>query len=154
MSGDAVRGLHGAVGRTLGTRVIRGDYLPGALIELDRLGDELGVSKTVTREAMRVLSAKGLVDSRQKRGTIVRERAAGHLLDTDVMTWRREVGTTNDTFLADLSEVRALVRGPSIGRDRRGTGPRRATDVPRRTARAGQARRSRLRPPGSRERFS
>lgn len=55
--------MHGAVVHTLRMRVIRGDYPPGALIEPDGLDDELGVSKTVIREAMRVLSAKGLVDS-------------------------------------------------------------------------------------------
>src|SRR5271165_6497877 len=109
MTSDPVRGLHGEVVRRLGMRVIRGDYPPGSLIEPDTLEDELGVSKTVVREALRVLSAKGLVDSRQKRGTVVRERAAWHLLDTDVISWRREAESANDAFLADLSEVRGLV---------------------------------------------
>jgi GntR family transcriptional regulator, galactonate operon transcriptional repressor len=109
MVGDRVRGLHGEVVRRLGMRVIRGDYPPGSLIEPDGLEDELGVSKTVVREALRVLSAKGLVDSRQKRGTFVRERAAWHLLDTEVMAWRREAEASSEAFLADLSEVRALV---------------------------------------------
>jgi GntR family transcriptional regulator, galactonate operon transcriptional repressor len=114
MRNELVRGLHGEVVRTLGMRVVRGDYPPGGLIEPGGLEDEMGVSKTVIREAMRVLSAKGLVDSRQKRGTFVRERAEWHLLDRDVMAWRREVDAANDAFLTDLSEVRLLVEPAGV----------------------------------------
>ncbi|WP_203918790.1 FadR/GntR family transcriptional regulator [Rugosimonospora africana] len=102
------RGIHGQVVDTLGLRVLGGDYLPGDVIDPDRLESELAVSKTVIREALRVLGAKGLVDSRPKRGTFVRERSSWSLLDTDVMKWQLQVGVS-DRFLADLAEVRALV---------------------------------------------
>lgn len=100
------RGLHGEVVAALGLQIIRGDYPPGSTIDIDSLEPEFGVSKTVIREALRVLGAKGLVDSRPKRGTFVRHRDAWSLLDTDVMRWRREAQRDDDRLLADLSEVR------------------------------------------------
>lgn len=103
------RGIHGEVVAQLGLRIIRGDHAPGSTIDIDALEPELGVSKTVVREALRVLGAKGLVDSRPKRGTFVRERDAWNLLDTDVMMWRREAQSDDDRLLADLSELRDVI---------------------------------------------
>src|SRR5579875_2951199 len=102
------RGLHGQTVETLGMRVISGVYRPGAVIDPERLAVELDVSKTVVREALRVLGAKGLVDSRPKRGTYVRDRSAWSLLDTDVMHWQMRSGISAE-LLAELSEVRAIV---------------------------------------------
>ncbi len=103
------RGLHGEVVARLGLRIIRGDYPPGSIIDIDGLEPEFGVSKTVVREALRVLGAKGLVDSRPKRGTFVRDREAWSLLDSDVMRWRREAQRDDDRLLADLSELRDAI---------------------------------------------
>jgi GntR family transcriptional regulator, galactonate operon transcriptional repressor len=107
------RGLHGAVVAALGLRIIRGDHPPGSVIDVDALEPELGVSKTVVREALRVLGAKGLVDSRPKRGTFVRDRASWSLLDSDVMMWRREARRDDDRLLADLSELRDAIEPAS-----------------------------------------
>jgi DNA-binding FadR family transcriptional regulator len=60
------------------------------------------------REAMKVLAAKGLVDSRQKRGTFVRPREDWSLLDADVIRWQFE-GRGRRPFLDQLAEVRAIV---------------------------------------------
>ena len=103
------RGLHGEVVAALGLRIIRNDYPPGSTIDIDSLEPEFGVSKTVIREALRVLGAKGLVDSRPKRGTFVRSRDAWSLLDSDVMRWRREAQRDDDRLLADLSELRDAI---------------------------------------------
>ena len=101
------RGIHGHAVDTLGLQVLRGDYEPGDVIDPALVASQLGVSKTVVREALRVLGAKGLVDSRPKRGTFVRERSAWNLLDSDIMKWQLQAGVS-DTFLADLGEVRRL----------------------------------------------
>lgn len=103
------RGVHGAVVAALGLRIIRGDYPPGSIIDIDGLEPEFDVSKTVIREALRVLGAKGLVDSRPRRGTFVRDRTAWSLLDSDVMMWRREARRDDDRLLSDLSELRDAV---------------------------------------------
>jgi DNA-binding FadR family transcriptional regulator len=93
----------------LGLRIIRGDYQPGAILDTEQLESEFGVSKTVVRETLRVMGAKGLVDSRPKRGTFVREREAWNLLDSDVMLWRRLAHRDDDMLLADLSELRNFI---------------------------------------------
>ena len=103
------RGLHGEVVAALGLRIVRNDYPVGSVIDVDGLEPEFGVSKTVIREALKVLGAKGLVDSRPKRGTFVREREAWSLLDSDVMRWRREARRDDDRLLADLSELRDAI---------------------------------------------
>jgi GntR family transcriptional regulator, galactonate operon transcriptional repressor len=101
------RGLHGDVVETVATRITSGRYQPGDLIFAETLERDLGVSKTVVREALKVLAAKGLVESRPKRGTTVRPRASWNLLDPDLLRWRG--GQPDPDFLRDLSEVRSIV---------------------------------------------
>ena len=68
-----------------------------ALPNEDALGSELGVSRTVIREAVKVLIGKGLVEVRPKLGTRVRARRSWHLLDPDVLRWQFEnVAATDD----------------------------------------------------------
>lgn len=102
------RGLHGQVVESIGARIIRGDFPPGVALVPEVLEREYDVSKTVIREALRVLAAKGLVDSRQKRGTYVRPRSAWSLLDADMLRWQGRENPDN-TFLENLAEVRAIV---------------------------------------------
>ncbi|MFE2943131.1 FadR/GntR family transcriptional regulator [Streptomyces sp. NPDC059255] len=102
------KGLHGQAVEELGRRIIRGDYPPGSVIDPVGLEAELGVSKTVVREALRVLASKGLIESRQKRGTTIRPRVDWNLLDSDLLRWQGSSAPT-DGFLEDLAEVRAIV---------------------------------------------
>ncbi|WP_262704017.1 MULTISPECIES: FadR/GntR family transcriptional regulator [Streptomyces] len=102
------RGLHRQAVEEIGRRIIRGDHPPGSVLHPDRLETELGVSKTVVREALRVLASKGLIESRQKRGTTIRPRADWNLLDSDLLHWQGSSDPT-DAFLEDLAEVRAIV---------------------------------------------
>jgi DNA-binding FadR family transcriptional regulator len=103
----ALRGLHGQTVETLGSRIVRGQYAPGTPLSPDDLEEEFGISKTVLREALRVLAAKGLVDSRQKRGTVIRPRASWSLLDADLLRWQG--GQPDSAFFANLAEVRGIV---------------------------------------------
>lgn len=109
------RGLHREVVEQLGLRIVRGDYPPGTRIDVEALEPELGVSKSVVREAMRVIREKGLIDSWQKRGTFVTSREAWKLLDTDVMMWRREAQRDDDQLLADLSQLRNAIEPAAAG---------------------------------------
>lgn len=74
----------------------------------------LNVSRNMLREAIKVLAAKGLVESRPKVGTQVRPRQAWNLLDPEVLAWHSEVGP-DEWFLRNLSEVRLLVE-PQVAR--------------------------------------
>lgn len=108
------KGLHGHAVEVLGGRIVGGHYPPGSLLHPDLLEHELGVSTTVVRETLQVLAAKGLIDSRQKRGTRVRSRADWNLLDGDLLRWQGQ-GTPDVAFLDNLAEVRAIVE-PAGGR--------------------------------------
>lgn len=102
-----LRGLHGETVETLGSRIVKGYYTPGSQLPPQQLERELGISSTVLREAMRVLAAKGLVESRQKLGTVVRPRSAWSLLDADLLRWQE--GNEDASFLDDLAEVRFII---------------------------------------------
>lgn len=114
------RGIHGFVVANLGGRIIRGEIAPGDILDPLKLEHELGVSRTVVREALRVLTAKGMVDARPKRGTYVLPRESWSLLDEDVLQWQME-SRADDTFLANLAEVRAMVEpaGARLAAERR-----------------------------------
>jgi GntR family galactonate operon transcriptional repressor len=108
MSSYQGRGLHGQVVEQMGERIVGGAYPEGAPLYSEQLEREFDVSKTVVREALKVLAAKGLVESRQKRGTVIRPRDAWNLLDADVLRWQgRE--SPDFGFLENLAEVRGIV---------------------------------------------
>src|SRR5882762_613163 len=97
--------LHGRIVHAIGRRILSGDLRPGELLPAE---PELGASRTVVREAVKVLAAKGLVESRPKTGTRVRPPASWNLLDPDVLAWQQE-GTPQPIFLRKLTEVRLIV---------------------------------------------
>ena len=69
-------------------RIVRGDFdATGMLPTEPRLAEELGVSRNVLREAVKVLISKGLVDVRPKSGMRVRPQRDWTLLDHQVLTW-------------------------------------------------------------------
>ncbi|MFC8729610.1 FadR/GntR family transcriptional regulator [Streptomyces bacillaris] len=102
------RGLHGQIVETVGTRIVQGRLRVGETLDMAALIDELGISQTVLREAVKVLTAKGLVDARQKRGTFVRPREHWNLLDADVIRWQFAADAP-ELVLRDLAEVRLVI---------------------------------------------
>ncbi len=78
-----------------------GDTLPG---DTD-LAARFNVSRTVLREAMKTLAAKGLVVPRARIGTRVLPKAHWNLFDSDVLTWHFGAGV-DEKFLRHVSEVR------------------------------------------------
>ncbi|HUL07554.1 MAG TPA: FadR/GntR family transcriptional regulator [Candidatus Acidoferrum sp.] len=103
------RSLHGQVAHDLGGRILRGDLAPGAVLpnEAD-FSASLRVSRTALREAIKILAAKGLVESRPKTGTRVRPRADWNLLDPDVLAWQFAAGPFT-RFIKDLFELRQMI---------------------------------------------
>src|SRR3989442_15785172 len=99
------RGPPGPIVHSIGRRILGGDIQPGEVVPLD---SGPPASRTVQREAIKVLAAKGLVESRPKTGTRVRPRQSWNLLDPDVLAWQRE-GAPPAAFLRKLTEVRGIV---------------------------------------------
>jgi DNA-binding FadR family transcriptional regulator len=104
-------GLHGRVVHSIGLMILRGEIQPGDVVPLD---SSLHASRTVLREAIKVLAAKGLVESRPRTGTRVRPRRSWNLLDPDVLAWQRE-GAAPAPFLRKLTEVRRIVEPAAAG---------------------------------------
>ncbi|MCX4778198.1 FadR/GntR family transcriptional regulator [Streptomyces sp. NBC_01264] len=112
MGGDdaayAGRGVHRTAVEGLARRIFDGTYAEGATLDLPHLLEELEVSQTVLREAIKVLMAKGLLDARQKRGTFVRPLADWNLFDADVLRWKLAAGAPA-CFFSDLLELRRSI---------------------------------------------
>ena len=108
-----VRGILGNTVSDLGIRIVGGEWAPGQGIPKEAdLCAEMGVSRTVIREAFRIIGAKGLIRSRTSDGTRVQPRSEWRLLDPDVMDWRIKACDTK-SLLEDLLKVR-LVLEPGI----------------------------------------
>lgn len=109
------RGLKDQVVEELGADIIGGRMLPGELLPSESaLLARFDVSRTVLREAVTVLSAKGLVEARQKRGTIVRPRLEWNQLDPSIIGWSGVQGRDGSSDevadrLDQLIEVRHIV---------------------------------------------
>jgi DNA-binding FadR family transcriptional regulator len=101
------------VTRALAVRILNGTLTPDghSSTEMD-LCRELGVSRTILREAIKVLSAKGLVEVRPKTGVRIKPRSDWSLLDPALLTWRTEVGV-DETFVRDLCQVRMMLEPPT-----------------------------------------
>lgn len=108
-----VRGVLGAAVNALGTRIVGGDWPVGSVVTREAdLVEEMAVSRSVIREAFRILGAKGMIRSRTSDGTRVQPRSEWRLLDPDVMDWRIKAGDT-ESLLRDLLKVR-LIMEPGV----------------------------------------
>jgi DNA-binding FadR family transcriptional regulator len=108
-----VRGILGDVVSGLGRRIVAGEWTSGEALPTESvLMEQLGVGRSVVREAIRILNAKGLVRSRQMEGTTVLPRGSWRLLDPDLIHWRMEAADRN-MLLLDLLQVR-LVLEPGV----------------------------------------
>ena len=103
------KNVHASTVDLLGEKIVSGRYAQGASIPPEpTLGDELGVSRTVVREAVKSLVAKGLLVTGPKLGTRVMHEEHWNWFDPDVVGWQAKVGLTRE-FLRDLQELRRVV---------------------------------------------
>jgi DNA-binding FadR family transcriptional regulator len=101
--------LHGTIARDLGMQIVSGRYQPGDLLNGEiAASDHLQVSRTAYREAVRILAAKGLVESKPKVGTRVTTMEHWHWLDPDVISWIIE-SEPDEVLIANLFELRKIV---------------------------------------------
>lgn len=99
--------LHQVAGR-IGSLIGEGRLVPGAVLPNEsELGSKFGVSRTVLREAIKVLASKGLVEVRRKTGTRVRPHTEWNLFDPEVLSWSFS-GEGVPAGLQDLLEVRKV----------------------------------------------
>ncbi|WEX79019.1 FadR family transcriptional regulator [Sinorhizobium numidicum] len=106
ISGTPKRTSHAQVVDQLGKAIVSGEFPIGSILPGDpELAARFRVSRTVLREAMKTLAAKGLVVPRARIGTRVTPRKQWNLFDSDILNWHFACGVDED-FLYHLSEVR------------------------------------------------
>lgn len=104
------RRINGVVAHRIGTAIVSGRCPPGTLLEGEiEASGKLAVSRSVYREALRALCAKGLVESRTRTGTRVTPRSKWRLLDPEVLGWFFETGEPDLDFIRALFELRQIV---------------------------------------------
>jgi DNA-binding FadR family transcriptional regulator len=74
----------------LGRSIVIGNYDTRAFPTEAELARQHGVSRSVTREAVKMLTAKGLLSARPRQGTIVQPSTSWNLFDPDVLRWLLE----------------------------------------------------------------
>jgi DNA-binding FadR family transcriptional regulator len=110
----AIKNVHGHTLDHLGGAIIGGQYPPGSSIPPEpTLCEELGVSRTVVREAVKSLVAKGLLVTGPKVGTRVLPSDQWNWFDPDVVAWQSKAGLTRE-FLRDLQELRRVVEPAAV----------------------------------------
>lgn len=101
--------LHHQAVSDLGISIVSGRLPEGVPLPVEaELGRTLGVSRTVVREATKVLAAKGLLRSRPKIGTVPLPRPSWDVLDPEVLGWMLDHGPFADV-IRDVSEVRLII---------------------------------------------
>ncbi|MBM9596021.1 FadR/GntR family transcriptional regulator [Roseitranquillus sediminis] len=101
-----VRSAHALITREIAIRVMKGVYPPdGILPNESQLIEEFGVSRTVLREALKTLAAKGMIVAKTKIGTKVLPEACWNMYDPQVLSWHIDAGMDSE-FLIKVFEVR------------------------------------------------
>lgn len=110
-----LRTSHAKVVNQLGLAIIGGRFGIGEPLPGDsELEAEFNVSRSVLREAMKTLTAKGLVVAKSRVGTRVTERCHWNLIDEDVLRWHFKTGVTHE-FIDHLYDLRLVLEPASAG---------------------------------------
>jgi DNA-binding FadR family transcriptional regulator len=109
-----IKNFHGNTVDHLGEAIVAGRYGVGATIPPELvLCKELGVSRTVVREAVKSLIAKGLITTGPKVGARVLPEDHWNWFDLDVINWQAKAGLTAE-FLRELQDLRRVVEPASM----------------------------------------
>lgn len=109
-----IKNVHGHTVDLIGEAIVAGRYPEGGVIPPEpMLCEELGISRTVVRESIKSLIAKGLLVAGPKVGTRVLPADNWNWFDPDVVAWQTKAGLTRG-FLRDLQELRRVVEPAAV----------------------------------------
>lgn len=103
-----IAGLHGQVLERLGSEIADGRLAAGTIVQLEELEERCGVSRSVVREAVRVLASMGLVTMRRRVGVQVLPDTEWNVYDPQVVRWRLET-SGRLAQIQSLTELRIAV---------------------------------------------
>ncbi len=109
------RNLFSYVVEELGWRIVGGEFRPGEPLPNEAvLGEEFGASRSVIREAVKSLAAKGLLESRTRTGIRVLAPMHWNLLDPQLLGWRYSTMQPQQ-FYREIFEIRGLIEPQAAG---------------------------------------
>ncbi len=100
-----VGALHDNLLTALGTAIVSGEYPAGQVLTLEGVSARHGMSRSVAREAIRVLESMGMVASRRRVGITIQPAQNWNVFDPQLIRWRLEAGD-RAAQLVSLSELR------------------------------------------------
>ncbi|WP_406087509.1 FadR/GntR family transcriptional regulator [Kitasatospora purpeofusca] len=103
-----IQGLPGRLLAELGPAIASGELPEGAVLRAEELEERFGVSRTVVREAVRILEGMRLVASRRRVGITVQPRSDWDVFDPLVIRWRL-AGADRSAQLRSLGSLRLAV---------------------------------------------
>ncbi|MEU2875558.1 MULTISPECIES: FadR/GntR family transcriptional regulator [unclassified Streptomyces] len=122
------RGLHGRVLDALGPAITAGEYPPGSVLRTDELAQSFDVSRSVMREAVRVLESMHLVASRRRVGVTVLPADEWNVYDPQVIRWRL-AGADRARQLRSLTVLRSAVEPVAAGLAARHATPEQCSEL-------------------------
>ncbi|KRB52961.1 GntR family transcriptional regulator [Rhizobium sp. Root708] len=109
------RTSHAQVVDELGRAIVGGIYSVGTILPGDaELAQRFKVSRTVLRETMKTLAAKGMIVAKARVGTRVTEKNQWNMFDSEVIAWHFDNGVTEE-FLLQLYDIRLAVEPFAAG---------------------------------------
>jgi DNA-binding FadR family transcriptional regulator len=115
LAAERAMSSHDQIAAILGTEILKGIHRPGANMPPEPdLIERFQVSRTVMREVMKTLSAKGFVTAKTRIGTRVLDPVHWNYFDADVLAWRVRMGL-DDQFRLSLTEVRRAIEPLAAG---------------------------------------
>ncbi len=102
------RNLTYALLEAVGKAIVVGHYDDSPFPTEAELAQQYAVSRSVTREAVKMLTAKGLLVARPRKGTTVQPPRAWNLFDPDVLRWMLERKFSLD-LLRQFNELRIAI---------------------------------------------
>ncbi len=100
--------VHDSVVSSIAAKILGGTIKPGEMLpKEDELCALLGVSRTSVREAVKVLSAKGLVESKRRVGVRVKPKEDWRILDSTVLKWHPDIRSDRE-LISGILEARRI----------------------------------------------
>ncbi|MCM2390319.1 FadR/GntR family transcriptional regulator [Streptomyces albipurpureus] len=122
------QGLHALVLDTLGLAITAGEYPQGSVLRTDEIAQRFDVSRTVVREAVRVLESMSLVESRRRVGVTVRSIEEWNVYDPRVIRWRL-AGSDRPRQLRSLTVLRSAIEPVAAGLAARHATPQQCAEL-------------------------
>ncbi len=106
---DSGRNLTHQLTHQLGAAIIQGSYAIDKSFPTEaELSQQFNISRSVTREAVKMLTAKGLLASRPRQGIRVMPSASWNMFDPDVLAWTLNARPSLD-LLREFTQLRIAI---------------------------------------------